>query len=554
MSRRGLLASTLAAVDTAPNADFWYRPVSTLAQSGLPVSAEHAMRLSAAFACVKVLAEDVAKVPLLLYRRDGDRRSRATDHPLYRVLHDAPNRWQTSFGWRETMLAHLAWRGNYYAQKLAGPDGVVRELLPLNPDRVCVKLDDRGRKTFEYRQPAGATVQFAEEDVFHVVGLSLDAICGVSIIDYARETIGIGLAAEAYGARTFANDATPGIVLSHTGNLSKPAQDRLRDSWVERHAGAHNARRPVVLEEGMTATPVSMTSKDSQFLETREFQVPEVCRWFRMAPHKIAHLVGSTFASLEQQNIAHVGDTLQPWYTRIEQAISAQLLGDEEDVYAEFEVKGLLRGDSAARAAYFTARFGIGTMSRNDIRRAENEEPLPGGDDTYVPLNMARLGPDGDLIDVTTPGSSDAGAATDSAPPGGVPTPPSAKPDRFRGAAVTVFAPLVADAAARIHGHEVAKLSKPSTFAVSHRAQWDAAIADCFAPDGAHARFAAKALAPIGAAWRLATGDTLDAAALAARVLEAGHVAIGADASALGEGRDATIRTLIWEAFGHDME
>jgi len=362
---------------------------SRASQTGINVSADTALTYSAVYACVKVLAEGVASLPLITYhRRDDGGKDRATDHPIYDLLHDQPNDWQTSFEWREMSQGHLALRGNAYSKMIAGPRGFVDQLVPLHPDRVKVELLENGHLRYRYRRGFNLDEEVIEADrMFHLRGLSSNGLTGISVIGMAREAVGLGLAAEGYGARFFSQNASPGGVLTHPGSLSPEATKRLEASWSEAHSGLANAHKTPVLDEGIKWEQVGLSNEDAQFLQTREFEVMDIARWFRVPQHMIGVMSKATFSNIEHQSLEYVVYTMLPWYTRWEQRIKADLILSPF-FFAEFLVAGLLRGNTKERyEAYGSARQ-WGWLSVNDIRRLENMNPVAGGDVYLQPTNM----------------------------------------------------------------------------------------------------------------------------------------------------------------------
>lgn len=361
-------------------------------KAGAAVTPETAMAYASVFACVRVLAESVGQLPLHLMERVRDREKRkATSHPLYSLLHDAPSEHQTSQELIEFLVGCMALRGNAYAFVNRAPRKVL-ELTPLHPDGVTPRPGPDGGLVYDLRQPDGSTTTHTAREILHLRLFSLDGVMGVSPIRYAREAVGLGIATEEHGARLFSNGARPGGVLQAPGPVSDKAYDRIRTTFEERHQGAENAGRVALLEEGMTWQSVGMSSDDAQFLETRKFQRSEVAGIFRVPPHMIGDLERATFSNIEHQSLSFVRESLMPYLRRIEQRISLQLLGPDErkKFYAKFNVDGLLRGDTAARSAHYREMFGIGVYSPNDIREFEDKNPREGGDVYLIPLNMGR--------------------------------------------------------------------------------------------------------------------------------------------------------------------
>jgi len=357
--------------------------------AGVDVTVEGSLQSSAVFACVRVLSETVPSMPLVLYRRLSRGKERATSHPLYGLLHDLPNPEMTAFEFRETLMGHLALWGNAFAEVELNKGGQVRGLWPLRPDKMKV-VRRAGRLWYVYKLPSGTHAELPFERVMHLRGLSTDGVMGYSPIDLARQSVGLALGTEEFGARFFGNGAQTGTVYEHPGKLSDEAYERLKSSIEKRHQGLERAHRIAILEEGMKANQVGIPPENAQFLETRKFQVDEIARWYRMPPHKIGSLEHATFSNIEHQAIEFVSDTIQPWCVRWEQGIKRDLLTDREraEYFAEHLVDALLRGDTLSRyQAYATARQN-GWMSANDIRERENMNPVDGGDVYLVPLNM----------------------------------------------------------------------------------------------------------------------------------------------------------------------
>lgn len=357
--------------------------------SGQRVTPVTAMQLPVVYSCVRVLAESIASIPLVVYRRVGKGKERASEHPVYRVLHDRANEDQPSFAWRETIMAHLALRGNAFSEKEYDGAGRLIGLWPISPDRVAVARKD-GVKVFTVD---GVQRPLTAREIMHVPGLGFDGMVGYSPLHMAREAIGLGLAAQEHGARFFTNGANPGGVLEHPGRLGPDALNNLRASWADRHNGTANSHKPAILEEGMKWHQLSISNRDSQFLETRKFQSTDIAGIFRVPPHMVGNLDRATFSNIEQQSIDFVVHTLRPWCVRIEQVLNWELFDESEraEFFCEFNVDGLLRGDSAARGAFYTQMFNLGALSVNDIREKENMNPVEGGDKRFVPLNMQLL-------------------------------------------------------------------------------------------------------------------------------------------------------------------
>lgn len=383
------------------------------------VTPNNALAIAAVYACVRVLAESVASLPLKPYRRTARGKEVALTHRLYDVLHDMANPEMTSFEFREMMMTHLCLWGNHYSEiELSGRADVLA-LWPLQPDRVRMDRDEAGGLVYIYDSPGSGQVTLPAYRVFHVRGLASNGLKGVSPIGVARNTLRLAANVEQFGASFFDNNATPGGVLEHPGKLSQAAYTRLKESWEERHSGPANAGKPAILEEGIKWASTGMPMSDAQFLETRKFQVGEIARIFRVPPHLIQDLDKATFSNIEHQSLDFVIHSLRPWLVRIEQAITRCLIGpmERKQLFAEFSVDGLLRGDIKTRYDAYAVGRNWGWLSRNDVRRLENMNDIEGGDDYLTPLNMTVLGEAGEaepLAQIEEP-VSDAASGPDAA-------------------------------------------------------------------------------------------------------------------------------------------
>lgn len=359
------------------------------------VTPSSAIQNTAVLACVRVLAESVASLPLKVYERTPSGKRAAVSHPLYTVLHERSNAEMSSFELRETLMAHVLLWGNAFCEIEMNQRADVLGLWPLRPDRVVVRRMDDGKLWYFVTLSDNKIVPLPAYRVLHVRGLSSNGVVGLSPIALARSAIGLSDAGQELGNRFFANNARPGGVLQHPAKLSPAAFERLRSSWEERHKGLDNLNRVAILEEGMQWKDVSMPLNDAQFLETRKFQVSEIARVFRVPLHMIGDLEHATFSNIEHQAIEFVVHSLRPWLVRIEQAISRDLIGPVERgrLFAEFSVDGLLRGDTQSRYSAYAIGRQWGWLSRNDIRGYENLDNLgPDGDDYLTPMNMTEMG------------------------------------------------------------------------------------------------------------------------------------------------------------------
>jgi HK97 family phage portal protein len=358
--------------------------------SGKTVNERTAMQTTAVYACVRILAETIASLPLNVYRSTDNGKEKATDHQLYYLLHDEPNPEMTSFVFRETLMSHLLLWGNAYAQIIRDGRGKVLALYPLLPDRMTVDRTTDGRLYYEYRKDTGYVI-LRPEDILHIPGLGFDGLVGYSPIAMAKNAIGMAIATEEYGGKFFANGASPGGVLEHPGVVKDPA--RIRESWNAVYQGSGNAHRVAVLEEGMKFQPIGIPPEQAQFLETRKFQTEEICRIFRVPPHLVANLDKATFSNIEHQSISFVVHTIRPWLVRLEQGMNKALLSPSEkgQYFVGFVVDGLLRGDYASRMQGYAIGIQNGFLSPNDVRTLENMNTIEHGDIYAMNGNMLKL-------------------------------------------------------------------------------------------------------------------------------------------------------------------
>ena len=372
------------------------------ADSGETVNEKSAMQIATVYACVRLLAETVAGLPLHMYRFINDTdKERAKDHPLYKLLYRQPNPEMTSFSFRETMMTHLLLWGNAYAQIIRDGRNNILSLYPLLPENMEVDRDKQGRIVYIYTSYSDETpklqnkqVIFRADEIFHIPGLGFNGLIGFSPIAMMKNSLGMNLAVEKYGSAFFKNGAQPSGVLEHPGVLKNP--EKIRENWSDVYGGPNNAHKVAVLEEGMQYKAISLPPEDSQFLSTRQFGVNEICRIFRVPPHMVQDLSHATFSNIEHQSIDFVVHTLTPWLVRWEQSIIKDLLLPEEqdDIFPKFNVDGLLRGDYASRMSGYATGISNGFLSPNDVHRLENMDLIPadkGGDSYYLNGGYVRL-------------------------------------------------------------------------------------------------------------------------------------------------------------------
>lgn len=380
-------------------------------KSGQTVNAITAMQTSAVYACVRILSESIASLPLHVYQyRDDGGKEKVPNHPLYFLLHDAPNEEMTSFTFRETKMTHLLLNGNGYSQIVRDGGGRAIGLYPLIPNRMSVNRDDDGKIYYLYTPTSAdnskvkqsAQIRLESEDVLHIHGLGFDGMIGYSPIAMARNTIGTTLAVEEFGASFFENGARLSGVLEHPGVLKDPK--KLEESWRSTYGGSANAGKVAILEEGLKYHQIGIPPEDAQFLETRKFQIAEIARIFRVPLHLLNDLEHATFSNIEHQSLEYVKYTLNAWIVRWEQAMNKSLLlpSERKKFFIKFNVDGLLRGDYQSRVEGYSKLIQNGVLSINDVRELEDLNPISdeeGGNLHIVNGNFMKLSQAGAAYD-----------------------------------------------------------------------------------------------------------------------------------------------------------
>lgn len=353
--------------------------------AGVYVTPESAMKVSAVFACVKVISEDLASLPLNVYRRTAKGREAADNHALQRILHDRANYWQTAMEFRELMTNWALLRGRAYALK-SRVRGVLDELLPIPFDHVRPVRTPQGMFYEVQPENGGAVRTYAAADIFCLPGVG----GGRSVLSDAQDAIGLAASEHQHAAENYRDGGLTRIALEHPGVLTEGAGQRLRKSWVETYGGGGQHAKPAILEEGMKANKIGLTAEELQFLEGRQFSLEDIARFFRVSPHKIGHLARATNNNIEELSIDHVTSTLRPWAVRWEQRIKMDLLDapGDNDHFAKHVFDALLRGDSEKRHRAYASARQWGYMSADEIREREDMNPIPGGDIYLVPTNM----------------------------------------------------------------------------------------------------------------------------------------------------------------------
>jgi HK97 family phage portal protein len=411
------------------------------------VSAETALMSSAVWGCTRLIAESIAMMPIITYRRQSDGgKSRAWGHPLYDILHDDPNEQQTAFVWKRTMLVQALLYGGGYSRIVPGARGAVDQLVPIHADTIRVEQLADGGIRYQVRGPNGLESPLNAEDVFHLPGLSIDGINGMGLVQYARESIGLALAAEAYSAKFYAQNAQPGGLIKSPSKLDDTRFERLRDQWESRQQGPDNWHRVAILEGGAEWVQTGISPADAQLIEQLDWSAADVARFFNVPLHMIQLMTKSTSwgTGIEEMGIQFVTYTLQPWIQNFEQLIRKKLVVASRLYFAEFLMDSLMRGKLVERyQAYATGRQ-WGWLSVNDVRQKENMNPVENGDGYMQPLNMSDLGaPPPVPAKPLPPGSKD---------------PPS--PAKGGGANQGHYYTLVHEAAGRVVRKETAAMGK----------------------------------------------------------------------------------------------
>lgn len=372
-------------------------------KSGVRVDEDSALSATAVWAGVRTIAETLAMLSLKLKERIDDRTKRdARRMDLFRVLHDEPNEEQTSFEFREMQQGFVLTWGNCYAQKLYNGRGEVTELWPLVPWRVTPIRSRNNTLLYRVRLPddSGQTETLSADDVLHIRGFSSNGILGDNVVERFRNSIGLALASEEYGGLFFGEGLNAGGVITHPSSLGEKAGKNLRESLKGQAGGIGKAHRLLILEEGMKWQQTTVDPEKAQALETRKFQVTEVARILNLPPHLLKDLEHATFSNIEHQGQEFVTYCLQPWLTRWEQRLNKSLLlpSQRSKFFTQFEIKSLLRGDTAARTAFYNTMFQNAVYSPNHILELEDEEPFEGGDQRFIQGAMVPIDKIGEIV------------------------------------------------------------------------------------------------------------------------------------------------------------
>lgn len=371
--------------------------------AGAWVNENSALSIGAVFACVRLISGTLASLPLIVYERLEPRgKRRATDHFAYRLLHDRFNEEQTSMEAREMLQGHLLLRGNAYVAVERDGFGYPKRLVPLHPDHVTPRRLTNGDLVYDWKPTDGQRPRVfrpSQGEIMHLRSfIGKNGVMGMSVLEMARESFGMALALEEYGARMYSHGASFTGMLKHPGRMKADAHEQLRRDFAEKYTGIENAFKPLILEEGMDWVSIGMKAQDAEFLGSRKFQVADVARWFLVPPHMIGDVERSTSwgSGIEQQMQGFLNFTMGYWLKLWEQDIQRDIILREDygRYFAEFLLEGLLRADTQARGEFYSKMFGIGVFSPNDILEKENMNGYEGGDKHWMPLNMAPIGED----------------------------------------------------------------------------------------------------------------------------------------------------------------
>lgn len=366
----------------------------TNSKSGVAVNVDSSLRVTTVFACARVLAEGIAQLPMVFYSENASGDKTEVKSPMTRVLSVRPNDWMTSFELREQMTLHAVLTGNAYAYLGIG-GGNLQEIIPLVPGSVMVVRNVDWSLEYHVSDLAGRSTIVPNENILHLRGPSWNGYLGMEAIQLAREAIGLAIATEQTHASLHANGAQPGGVLAVKGKLDAPARERLKAAWQSFQGGVANRFKTAVLDVDAEWKPMSMTGVDSQHLETRRFQIEEICRAIRVFPQMVMHTdKTSTFASAEAFFLSHVTHSLMPWVKRWQECIQHSILNDQPDISVVLSVNELLRGSAADRANFYQAALGgargeTAYMTRNEVRKLEGLNPIAGGDKLLIPVAPA---------------------------------------------------------------------------------------------------------------------------------------------------------------------
>ena len=371
----------------------WWRQsmLASATNSGVSVTTDSAMSVSAVYACVKIIAETVSSLPLKIYRINNGVTEQVQAHPLSRLLGVMPNGEQTAMDAREFIMTNVLLRGTSYSQQIRNARGQVVEIIPLNSRHMTPDRSADGSLIYDYQEP-GNTRVFTGNQIWRVAGLSFDGVTGKSPIALARESIGSALAMQQHGARLFKNGLHTNLVMEFPHALNDEQYERIKKD-IDEAGGITNTGKPFIAESGLKISQIGMTNDDAQFLESQKFSVTDISRWFRVPQHMVGDMSAATFSNIEHQAIEFVVHTIRPWLVRMEQTIYRDLLNqaEKQNYFARHSVEGLLRGDTATRFEAYGKGINDGWLSRNEVREIEDLNRVAGLDDYLLPMNLDQV-------------------------------------------------------------------------------------------------------------------------------------------------------------------
>lgn len=492
-----------------PLSNFWYGPTGQASTSGIAVTTVNATCVSAVYGCLRILRETLAYLPFFVYEKTGDDScEKAKDYYLYDVLHKRPNCWQTPFQFVEMGVNHVCLHGNFYCLIMGHGDRT--ELRPLSPTRMEIKQLQNGKMEYHYREDDGRVAVHSQDKIYHVAGQTLDGITGVSVIEYARNTIGSTIAQETHGASLFKNGGLPAFWISRPPERkwTKDAQQNFRRGWRRLHGGAENTGNPPILQDGMELHSLGLSNRDSQWIESRGLSAEEICRFFGVSPHLIGVKTAAPLGSIEQQSLEFRQYTLAPLAARFEQAANKSLIVDPDKYYAKFNLDASSRSDTKTRHEAHNMALQGGWKTVNEVRALEDLNPVEGGDELQSPLNMQPLG--------GGPDENEQGGQPGKGKPKPPKIPEQAEPIEQQDAADSraAFAILLDEAAERIAAAEVKAISARADKAAEDYDKW----CDWLTTVGdKHRNYTFKTLLPICQSWKVSR-VTVDCASLSANV------------------------------------
>jgi len=356
----------------------------SVTEAGVPVDHKAALTLSAVWRAVNIISSTIAALPAKVYKHHSDgSRLQDDSHPVQNLLKN-PSVISSDFIWRETTQALLLLYGNSYNIINRDGNGVATSFTAIHPDDVTPFYNSKLNRVTYRVNSTNINADVLADNMLHIPGLGFDGLKGYSNISVMRESLSLGIAAQKFGARFFGNGANMDGVLETPGVLTDDVYKRIRESWDEKYRGLSKSHNTAILEGGMKYTRIGIPPEDAQFLQTRQFQISEIARWFGVQPHLLMDLDRATNNNIEHQSMEFVTYTLQPWLKRWESEMNRKLFRKDEGAYVEFNLNGLLRGDSKSRGEFYRSMFSIGAISPNQIRRLENQTPYDGGDQFFA--------------------------------------------------------------------------------------------------------------------------------------------------------------------------